>query len=67
MNVIPLFRRAVFLKDGTPYELEHGQTGRAAADVFGADMAECLGITNAAVYDMPDGRRVVTRPEKPAS
>jgi hypothetical protein len=62
-NVIPLFRRVVATKDGTVYELEPGQTGRPAAEVFGAANAERLGIAEATVYDMPDGRRVLARPD----
>lgn len=62
-NVIPLFRRVVVLKDGTTYELAPDQIGSPAAVVFGAEMAERLGITRANVYDMPDGRRVIARPD----
>jgi len=62
-NVIQLFRRVVVTKDGTVYELAPGQTGRPAAEVFGPANAERLGITEATVYDMPDGRRIIARPE----
>jgi len=66
VTVIPLFRRVVVTRDGTVYELEPDQTGRPAAAVFGAANAERLGLTDATVYDMPDGRRVIARPEKSA-
>lgn len=62
-SVIPLFRRVVVMKDGTIYELELDQAGRLAADVFGAEMAERLGILDATVYHMPDGRKVIARPD----
>jgi RNase P/RNase MRP subunit p29 len=63
-NVIPLFRRVVVTKDGTTYELEQDQTGRPAVEVFGKANAERFGITDATVYEMPDGRRIIARPER---
>ena len=64
-NAIPLFRRVVVTKNRI-YELEPGQTGTPAAEVYGAEIAERLGLMDATVYDMPDGRRVVARPEETA-
>ena len=66
MNVIPLFRRVVVTKRRS-YELEPDQIGVPAIEVFGREEAERLGIADATLYDMPDGRRVIARPEKPAS
>ena len=60
-NVVPLFRRVVVTKIAT-YELEPHQVGRSAVDVFGAETAERLGVSNATIYDMPDTRRVIARP-----
>jgi hypothetical protein len=68
-NVIPLFTRVVTTKDGTVYELGPDQIGRPAAEVFGADNVARLarfGFADATVYDMPDGRRVIARPERPS-
>ena len=62
-NVIPLFRRVVVTKDGTVYELAPDQTGRPAVEVFGAANAERFGFTDATVYEMPDGRKVIARPD----
>ena len=62
-NVIPLFRRVVVTKDGTVYELAPDQAGRPAAAVFGAAQAERLGLIGATIYDMPDGRRIIARPD----
>jgi hypothetical protein len=64
-NVIPLFTRVVVTKDGTVYELGPDQVGRPAAEVFGADNVARFGYADATVYDMPDGRRVIARPERP--
>lgn len=55
-------RRIVITKSET-YELAPGQTGRPAAEVFGEENARRLGLSDAVVYDMPDGRRVVAKPE----
>jgi hypothetical protein len=59
---IPLFRRVVVTKQQT-YELAADVQGRPAADVFGEAEATRLGLLDAVIYDMPDGRRVIARPE----
>ena len=64
-DVIPPFRRVVVTKHRI-YELAPDQTGTPAAEVYGAEIAERLGLMNATVYTMPDGRRVVARPEETA-
>lgn len=62
-NVIPLSRRVVVIKDGTVYELAPDQIGLPAGDVFGPENAARLGLTAATVYEMLDGRRILTRLE----
>ena len=66
-TVIPLFRPVVVTKDGTTYELEPDQTGTPAAELFGAASAERLGISRMTVHDIPDGRRIVARPDNSAT
>jgi hypothetical protein len=61
-KIISLSRRIVVTKNAT-YELNSDQVGRPAPDVFGPEMAERLGIADATIYDMPDGRRVIARPD----
>jgi len=63
---IPLFRRVVVTKRRT-YELAPDQVGQPAVDVFGKEEAERLGVADATIYDMPDGRRVIARPEEMAA
>lgn len=54
--------RVVITKSHT-YRLDPGQTGTPAAQVLGEENARRLGLMNATVYDMPDGRRVMARPD----
>jgi hypothetical protein len=58
IDPIPLSRRIIVTKRRT-YELAPDQTGRLAAEVFGAANAERRGLMNAVIYDMPDGRHVI--------
>jgi hypothetical protein len=62
IDPISLFRGLVVTKRRT-YELEPGQTDTLAAEVFGLENATRIGLLDAVIYDVPDERRVIARPE----